>query len=103
MNPTPQKKKKTVKKSEKESEEEKGQSFNVFEHQLVPKHRLLPKEEAEKILAQYRVKPYQLPRLFDTDPAAKALGAKSGDILEIVRASPTAGKILYYRHVVEEV
>jgi len=93
---------KAVSEEVEDKEETKEVPFNIFEHQLVPKHRLLSKEEAEKVLARYRVKPYQLPRLLASDPAAKALGAKPGDIVEIVRSSPTAGRALYYRYVVEE-
>ncbi|MEM3722628.1 MAG: DNA-directed RNA polymerase subunit H, partial [Candidatus Bathyarchaeia archaeon] len=55
----------------------------------------------EKLLAQYRVKPYQLPQIKASDPAAKAIGAKPGDILRIIRKSPTAGEHIAYRYVVE--
>jgi DNA-directed RNA polymerase subunit H len=76
-------------------------SFNIFEHVLVPKHEVVSAEEREKVLAEYRVKPYQLPRLKASDPAAKAIGAKPGDIVRIARDSPTAGKYASYRYVVE--
>ncbi len=75
--------------------------FDIFEHKLVPKHEILTPEEREKVLAQYRVKPYQLPQIKASDPAAKAIGAKPGDILRIIRKSPTAGEHIAYRYVVE--
>lgn len=75
--------------------------FDIFEHVLVPKHEILTPEEREKVLAQYRVKPYQLPQIKASDPAAKAIGAKPGDILRIIRRSPTAGEHVTYRYVVE--
>ncbi|MEM3566267.1 MAG: DNA-directed RNA polymerase subunit H [Candidatus Bathyarchaeia archaeon] len=75
--------------------------FDIFEHKLVPKHEILTPEEREKVLAQYRVKPYQLPQIKASDPAAKAIGAKPGDILRIIRKSPTAGEHVAYRYVVE--
>ncbi|MBS7647882.1 DNA-directed RNA polymerase subunit H [Candidatus Bathyarchaeota archaeon] len=75
--------------------------FDIFEHKLVPKHEILTPEEREKLLAQYRVKPYQLPQIKASDPAAKAIGAKPGDILRIIRKSPTAGEHIAYRYVVE--
>ncbi|MGQ9538233.1 MAG: DNA-directed RNA polymerase subunit H [Candidatus Bathycorpusculaceae bacterium] len=75
--------------------------FDIFEHKLVPKHEILKPEEREKILAQYRVKPYQFPQIKASDPAAKAIGAKPGDILRIIRKSPTAGEHIAYRYVVE--
>lgn len=76
-------------------------SFNIFDHILVPKHEIVPPEEREKLLQKYRVQPYQLPRLKASDPAVKAIGAKPGDIVKIIRDSPTAGKYVSYRHVVE--
>ncbi|MEM2104744.1 MAG: DNA-directed RNA polymerase subunit H [Candidatus Bathyarchaeia archaeon] len=75
--------------------------FDIFEHALVPKHEILKGEEREKLLLQYKVKPYQLPQIKASDPAAKAIGAKPGDILRIVRKSPTAGEHTAYRYVVE--
>lgn len=76
-------------------------SFNIFEHEFVPKHEILTSEEREKILAKYRMKPYQLPRIKASDPAAKAIGAMPGDMIRIIRESPTAGKYVAYRYVVE--
>lgn len=76
-------------------------SFNIFEHALVPKHEIIGTEEREKMLSEYRVHPYQLPRLKASDPAVKAIGAKPGDIVRITRDSPTAGKYISYRYVVD--
>jgi len=76
-------------------------SFNIFDHEFVPKHEILTSEEREKILAKYRVKPYQLPRINASDPAAKAIGARPGDMIRIIRESPTAGRYFAYRYVVE--
>lgn len=81
--------------------EKKEESFNIFDHELVPEHILLSKEEAQKLLNTYRVKPFQLPKIKDTDPAVKALNAKPGDIIKIIRKSPTAGVAEYYRYVVK--
>ncbi|MGB9960271.1 MAG: DNA-directed RNA polymerase subunit H [Candidatus Bathyarchaeales archaeon] len=75
--------------------------FDIFEHTLVPRHEILTQEECEKVLAEYRVKPYQLPQIKASDPAVKAIGAKPGDILRIIRKSPTAGEHIAYRYVVE--
>jgi DNA-directed RNA polymerase subunit H len=76
-------------------------AFNLFNHVLVPKHEIVKPEEKKKLLLEYRVQPYQLPRLKASDPAAKAIGAKPGDIVKIIRDSPTAGKYVSYRYVVE--
>ena len=86
-----------MKKAKKEAPEEPS----ILEHFLVPKHRVLPPEEAQKVLEKYRVKPQQLPYILASDPVVKAIGAKPGDIIEIIRDSETAGKAVYYRIVVE--
>ncbi len=75
--------------------------FNLFDHELVPKHEILLPDEREKVLAKYRVHPYQLPRIRTSDPAVKAIGAKAGDIVKIIRDSATAGEYVAYRYVVE--
>ncbi|MEM1587971.1 MAG: DNA-directed RNA polymerase subunit H [Candidatus Bathyarchaeia archaeon] len=75
--------------------------FSVFDHELVPKHIILSKEEAEEVLKKYHIKPYQLPYIKKSDPAAKEIGAKPGDIIKIIRKSPTAGEAIAYRYVVE--
>ena len=75
-------------------------SFDIFKHELVPKHEVLSPEETEKLLEKYRVKPYQLPRIRASDAAAIAIGAKPGDVVQITRKSVTAGKSVSYRYVI---
>lgn len=70
-------------------------------HQLVPEHSVLSEEEQKRILEQYKITKTQLPKIFTTDPVVKALGAKAGDVLRIVRRSRTAGTAIYYRLVVK--
>ena len=74
--------------------------FNIFNHYLVPKHEILKKEEAEKLLEKYHIKPYQLPKIKASDPAVFLIGAKPGDIVKILRNSQTAGVHVTYRHVI---
>jgi DNA-directed RNA polymerase subunit H len=76
-------------------------AFDIFQHELVPKHEILSEEEKQKLLAQYRVKAYQLPQISSSDPAVKAIGAQPGDVLRIIRKSPTAGEHVAYRYVIE--
>mgnify|MGYP000344834906 CR=1 FL=1 len=77
-----------------------GSKFNIFDHELVPEHILLSKEEAEKVLMRLGVKCNQLPLIRSTDPAVRAIGAKPGDIVKIVRKSKTAGISIIYRYVI---
>ena len=75
-------------------------SFDIFKHELVPKHEILSPEELETLLDKYRVKPYQLPRIRASDTVAIAIGAKPGDVVKITRKSVTAGKSVSYRYVI---
>jgi DNA-directed RNA polymerase subunit H len=75
--------------------------FEIFEHKLVPKHEILDEKEKSQVLAEYKIRPYQMPQIKATDPAVKAIGAKPGDMLKIIRKSSTAGEHIAYRYVVE--
>jgi len=75
-------------------------SFKIFDHDFVSKHELLSSEEREKILSDYKMEPYQLPRIRASDPAVIAVGGNPGDIVKVIRKSPTAGKYIAYRYVV---
>ena len=75
-------------------------SFNIFEHELVPKHEILGKEEREELLKKCHIHPYQIPHIKRTDPTVFLIGAKPGDIIKITRKSPTAGTYVTYRYVI---
>jgi DNA-directed RNA polymerase subunit H len=76
---------------------------NILEHELVPRHEIVPPEEAVELLKKLGIEPWQLPWISADDPAVKAIGAKPGDIIRIIRKSPTAGEFVAYRYVVVEV
>jgi DNA-directed RNA polymerase subunit H len=75
--------------------------FEIFDHKLVPKHKILDEKEKSQILAEYKIQPYQMPQIKATDPAVKAIGARPGDMLKIIRKSATAGEHIAYRYVVD--
>lgn len=81
--------------------EEVSLTFKILDHIFVPKHEILSKEDAKATLKLYSSRPDQLPYILATDPAAKEIGAKAGDIVKITRSSETAGESLYYRLVIE--
>lgn len=66
---------------------------------LTPKHVLLSASDAKKAIKRYNLQVEKLPKIKVTDPQAKALNAKAGQIVEITREDPT-GKYPYYRYVV---
>jgi DNA-directed RNA polymerase subunit H len=76
-------------------------AFDIFQHKLVPKQEILTEEERTELLSKFRVKPYQLPQISSVDPTVKAIGARPGDVLRVIRKSPTAGEHTAYRYVVE--
>ena len=73
-------------------------SIDLFMHDLVPSHELLSEEEIVEIEKEYGISRDQLPKIKAGDPAAKAIGARPGDVLRIVRESETAGHHLMYRY-----
>lgn len=75
--------------------------FNISRHELVPKHTLIKnEEEINRILTTYQVRKNQLPLILKTEPMARYLFAKPGQLVKIRRISPTAGLTIVYRCVV---
>jgi len=104
----------------------------IFDHWLVPRHRLLDEKEAKKVIEKYaggsRTEAMRIfPKILSSDPAVRILNAKPGQIIEIRRTVPPleeltkkygehsgkkiykilkrlipAGEEIYYRIVVEE-
>jgi DNA-directed RNA polymerase subunit H len=75
--------------------------FDLFEHRLVPRHEILTPKERDQLLAEYKVQPYQLPQIKASDPSVKAIDARPGDVLRVIRKSSTAGEHVAYRYVVD--
>ncbi|RLG17817.1 DNA-directed RNA polymerase subunit H [Nanoarchaeota archaeon] len=73
-----------------------------MKHVLVPSHRILSEKEKEELLKGKNIKLHQLPKILINDPAIKELKPKVGDVVEIIRKSPTSGETKYYRVVVIE-
>lgn len=76
-------------------------SKRVLEHVLGPLDVvILPREEARALFRRLHIRPWQIPWIRSNDPLVKAVGAKPGDVLKIVRRSETAGEGVIYRLVV---
>ncbi|ADN50595.1 DNA-directed RNA polymerase subunit H [Vulcanisaeta distributa] len=72
----------------------------ILEHEYMPKAEIVPKEEVKEILRQLNAKVFQLPWIRASDPLARAIGAKPGNVIRIIRKSDTAGEFVTYRFVV---
>ncbi len=75
--------------------------FAVKDHEMVPEHILLTPEEGLEVLKEFGIDAPQLPKIHASDPAAKEIGAKVGDIIKIVRRSTTAKHSIFYRLVID--
>ncbi|MFX1603604.1 MAG: DNA-directed RNA polymerase subunit H [Promethearchaeota archaeon] len=75
-------------------------SFDLFSHELVPPHSIADEGEVKILLEHYGITRDEIPRILRSDPAAKVLGAKTGQVIRIERNSDTAGSVYYYRLVV---
>lgn len=78
------------------------EDFNILKHELVPEHIILNEKEKKEVLEKYGINPENLPKILVSDPVVKAIGAKEGDILKIIRKSKTAGTSIFYRVVIKK-
>lgn len=76
-------------------------TINVLDHVMVPEHKIMSEEDVQALFFQYHLTSDQLPKIFHDDPAVKAIKAKVGDVIRIVRYSQTAGIAESYRLVIK--
>ena len=75
--------------------------IDIFQSELVPKHVIISDKERQAILKDFNISLKQLPRIKTTDPAIVNFKPKKGDVVKVIRKSPTAGESVYYRVVIE--
>lgn len=76
--------------------------FNIMKHDFVPKHeRITTKSEYDEILSSLSIyTPAKLPIIHSTDPAARFIGAREGEIVKVVRSPQNVGEHIAYRYCV---
>lgn len=74
-------------------------NFNISKHRKVPKHRILPQEEIDKMMKEYNLtKLNSLPKIDSQDAMAKWIGARPGDVIEITGMCVASGENKRYRY-----
>lgn len=76
-------------------------AMDITDHEAVPEHRKLEEDEVKEVLDRFDIEKNDLPKIERTDAALKQMDVEVGDVIEIVRDSPTAGETNYYRTVIE--
>lgn len=75
--------------------------YNVTKHELVPKHELIGSDQEsyiQELVDKYLLKNrFQFPLILKSDPVARYLNAKTGNLVKITRSSPTSGVYEFYR------
>jgi DNA-directed RNA polymerase subunit H len=72
--------------------------FNILNHSLVPKHRVMSEDEVIKVMVKHNINDRkQFPDISRFDPVARVIGLRPGQVCHIVRPSKTAVIADYYR------
>ncbi len=74
---------------------------DITEHDLVPKHEVLTKEEGENVMESYRARKRDMPLIRTNEPVAKYYNMKPGEIVKIYRPSPLTCESVAYRLVIK--
>jgi DNA-directed RNA polymerase subunit H len=72
-------------------------AIDLKKHVLVPKHSKLSEKEKGELFKDYKINGEELPIILKTDPAIEGLDLKPGDVIKIIRKSPTAKTSVFYR------
>jgi DNA-directed RNA polymerase subunit H (RpoH/RPB5) len=71
--------------------------INIVNHRDVPHHEVIEENEKKELLVKYNIKQENLPIILRDDAMARYLGLRPGEIVRILRPSPTSGTYVSYR------
>lgn len=71
--------------------------FNILNHSMVPKHRILSEEEKDLVIKKFNIVDDNIPEISRFDPVAQVIGIRPGEYCEITRGSKTSITSLFYR------
>ena len=78
--------------------------FDISAHRKVPKHRVISNEEAAAMLKEFHIQDVnKIPKIDCQDPMAKWIGARPGQVIEVLGLCETSGDNRRYRLCVESV
>jgi DNA-directed RNA polymerase subunit H (RpoH/RPB5) len=78
--------------------------FDISQHRKVPKHRIIQRDELEAVLKEFHASgPEQFPKIDSQDAMAKWIGARPGDVIEVLGLCEASGNNRRYRLCVEDV
>jgi DNA-directed RNA polymerase subunit H len=76
--------------------------FDISAHRKVPKHRILTNDELNAVLKEFHVTdPVKFPKIDCQDPMARWIGARPGNVIEILGLCEASGNNRRYRLCVE--
>ena len=78
-----------------------SEKLEIKNHILVPKHEKCSEAEKKSVLSKYSADLKDFPKISISDAALYSLDVKAGDLIKITRDSPTAGKAVFYRVIIE--
>ena len=71
--------------------------FDIKSHIDQPKFELLSPSEMEQVKQEYNINDYTTNKYPPTDPIVRYFALRKGDIIRIIRPSPTSGEAINYR------
>jgi DNA-directed RNA polymerase subunit H (RpoH/RPB5) len=71
--------------------------IDIVNHRDVPHHEVISETEKKDLLEKYYIKQDNLPVILRDDAMARYLGLRPGEVVKILRPSPTSGTYTSYR------